>query len=95
MCNKLKTSTKKAARGGNQAARNNELQSTLYQANIGSSRKFLPTFRKIPRRSSNRFEQRRQQVIQGLLAASAPAEKIAIQRGLAEGKVLREAVEGL
>ncbi|MFC1635220.1 hypothetical protein ACFL5Z_10290 [Planctomycetota bacterium] len=76
----LNTSIKKAAHAGGQAARRND------QCNL----QYHP-----PQRLSNPFESRRQDVIQGLLAASTPAERAAIRRGQREGRRLRREVESL
>jgi hypothetical protein len=88
----LNHGVKKAAAGG-QAARG-KLQNIRYNGIIGSATNFSPQNRKIPRRHANRFEDRRQELIGGLLAASTPKEREAIHRSLAEGKKLRKAVEG-
>jgi hypothetical protein len=86
MCKLKSTSIKKAAHAGGQAARRN-IQSTIrYKQTNGSSRK-------IPPKPAIRFEQRRQQLIQGLLAASTPAERQLIRKGRAEGRKLLKELE--
>lgn len=92
---KLKSPTKKAAHAGGQAAQRNGQLGVRYSPCQGSSTKFLPQIRKIPPKSANRFEQRRQQLIQGLLAASSPGERRSIKRGLAEGRKLCQELEAL
>ena len=92
MCSLKTPRTKKATLQGGRGHRRRFIR---YHTGNGSSSPFSAAARKVPRRSSNRFEARRRAVIAGLLAASNPAERRAIRRGCKAGRILRQEAEAM
>ena len=89
---KVKNPPKVRAAQARTAQRNNQHR-IRYSPVAGSLTRFSPTSRKTPRHPANRFEERRQQLIRGLLAVSTPAERKAIKRGRKAGRKLRQELE--
>ena len=70
-------------------------RSIRYSSTMRSSIKFSLSSRKSPPKPASHLEERRQVVIRGLLAASTPAEREAIEKGRREGRELRKLAEVL